>query len=101
GATYIGCGPYRFTTTKEKLSPVLGLEGYQDLLHRCKQKNITTPVIAIGGIMPADIPMLMLTGISGVAVASALTNATEKAKMVKLFNQLLETQSEQSIKSIQ
>ena len=27
GADYIGCGPFRFTTTKKNLSPVLGLEG--------------------------------------------------------------------------
>ena len=29
GADYIGLGPYRYTTTKKKLSPVLGLEGYR------------------------------------------------------------------------
>ena len=28
GADYVGCGPFRFTTTKEKLSPVLGIGGY-------------------------------------------------------------------------
>ena len=27
GADYIGCGPFRFTTTKQNLAPVLGLEG--------------------------------------------------------------------------
>ena len=27
GADYIGCGPFRFTTTKKNLSHVLGLEG--------------------------------------------------------------------------
>ena len=101
GATYIGCGPFRFTTTKEKLSPVIGLEGYRNLLQHCKQKNITTPVVAIGGIMLADIPMLIETGIFGVAVASALTNAIDKAKTVRQFNELLENQSEQPINSIQ
>ena len=29
GADYIGCGPFRFTTTKKNLSPILGLEGYR------------------------------------------------------------------------
>ena len=28
-ADYIGCGPFRFTTTKQKLAPVLGLDGLQ------------------------------------------------------------------------
>ena len=31
GADYIGCGPFRFTTTKKNLSPVLGLEGYRHI----------------------------------------------------------------------
>lgn len=30
---YIGLGPFRFTTTKEKLSPILGLEGYKTFLN--------------------------------------------------------------------
>ena len=29
GADYIGCGPFRYTTTKQKLAPILGLEGIQ------------------------------------------------------------------------
>ena len=33
GADYIGCGPFRFTTTKDpaRLAPTLGLEGYRSL----------------------------------------------------------------------
>lgn len=36
GADYIGCGPFRFTTTKEKLAPTLGLEGYRRILDGMK-----------------------------------------------------------------
>ena len=32
GADYIGLGPYRYTTTKKNLSPVLGLEGYRAIM---------------------------------------------------------------------
>ena len=32
GADYIGLGPFRFTQTKEKLSPTLGIEGYRHIL---------------------------------------------------------------------
>jgi len=32
GCNYIGLGPLRFTTTKEKLSPILGLEGYKKIM---------------------------------------------------------------------
>lgn len=35
---YIGLGPFQFTSTKEKLSPVLGLEGYSDIIKKLKKK---------------------------------------------------------------
>lgn len=41
GADYIGCGPFRFTTTKEKLAPTLGLEGYRRILDGMKKKGIS------------------------------------------------------------
>lgn len=70
---YIGLGPFRFTTTKEKLSPILGLEGYQTILNQMKKNNISTPLIAIGGIQLEDIALLIETGIHGIAVSSLLT----------------------------
>lgn len=101
GVSYIGCGPFRFTKTKEKLSPILGLEGYRELLLRCRLEKIETPVVAIGGIVPADIPSLMETGIYGIAIASALTKAADKMQMVSECYRLLGTESERSMKSIQ
>ena len=50
GADYIGCGPFRFTTTKKNLSPVLGLEGYRNIVSRMKEAGINLPIVAIGGI---------------------------------------------------
>lgn len=50
GGNYIGCGPYRFTKTKERLSPILGLEGYRDIVSKMREHNITLPIVAIGGI---------------------------------------------------
>src|SRR5574344_3074190 len=50
GANYIGCGPYRFTTTKKNLSPRLGLEGYAALREQLQQKQLDLPMIAIGGM---------------------------------------------------
>ena len=42
GADYIGCGPFRYTTTKEKLSPVLGIEGYRQIIeHPVRTGNMT------------------------------------------------------------
>lgn len=87
GADYIGLGPYRFTTTKQNLSPVIGLQGYIDLMEQSKQADIRLPVIAIGGIETADIPLLIQTGIHGVAVSGALTNKTDTASVLNQLQQ--------------
>jgi thiamine-phosphate pyrophosphorylase len=89
GADYIGLGPYRFTATKEKLSPVLGVEGYQEIIGQCRLAHISTPIIAIGGIVPEDLPGLLAVGVSGVAVASAITFAGDKKSVVLNFTQYL------------
>ncbi len=77
GADYIGLGPFRFTETKKKLSPILGTAGYKKILEELKNKKIETPIIAIGGITVADIPELLQTGISGIAVSGMLTQIPE------------------------
>lgn len=75
GADYVGLGPYRFTTTKEKLSPVLGISGYGDILNRCRAENVDLPIVAIGGIDFADIASIMSTGVAGIAVSGTIRNA--------------------------
>lgn len=85
GANYIGCGPFRFTTTKEKLSPVLGLEGYRDIVAKMKDAGIDIPVVAIGGINAEDIPQIMETGITGIALSGTVLRAEDPiAEMRKL-----------------
>lgn len=90
GADYIGCGPYRFTTTKKNLSPILGLEGYQYITNEMKQRGIQLPIVAIGGITAADIKPLIATGIDGIAVSGAILNATnpsdEMAEFIKTLH---------------
>lgn len=88
GADYIGCGPFRFTTTKEKLSPVIGLEGYRRIVEQMAVKGINLPIVAIGGITCDDIPALMQTGIDGIAVSGAVLNADNPAAEMK---RMLET----------
>ena len=75
GADYIGCGPFRFTTTKEKLSPILGLEGYREIIQKMKAENIDIPIVAIGGITRKDIPEIMKTGVNGIALSGSILNA--------------------------
>ena len=86
GVNYIGLGPYKFTKTKEKLNPILGLEGYSIIQ---QSNNSSIPIIAIGGIQIEDVQPLMNTGIHGVAVSSVINLADDKAKVISSFLELL------------
>lgn len=85
GANYIGCGPFRFTTTKKNLSPLLGLEGYAAILEQMRQKQIDLPLIAIGGITVEDVPDLVDLGVSGIAISSAILEAKKPEVMMRKF----------------
>lgn len=85
GANYIGCGPFRFTTTKKNLSPLLGLEGYAAILEQMRQKQIDLPLIAIGGITVEDVPDLVDLGMSGIAISGAILEAQKPEVMMRKF----------------
>lgn len=92
GADYLGCGPFRFTTTKKKLSPILGLDGYRRIIEQMNTYGINIPIIAIGGILLQDVSDIMQTGVSGVAVSGAILNAnnddTPVTTMKRFINKL-------------
>lgn len=74
-ADYIGLGPYRFTSTKTKLSPILGLTGYEEILQQLKEEKLAIPTIyAIGGIEEQDISPLQGIGIYGIAASTLFLN---------------------------
>ena len=83
GANYVGCGPFRFTTTKKKLSPILGLEGYSNIINQMKANGINLPIVAIGGITADDIKSIMQTGVSGIALSGAVLNAANPIEEMK------------------
>ncbi len=80
---YVGLGPYRFTTTKHKLSPILGIDGYADIMTNIHDAGVRLPVVAIGGIAIDDIPMLMQTGINGIAVSGSIINADDPVEYTR------------------
>lgn len=84
---YISLGPFRFTTTKEYIPAVLGLNGYAAIMDVLKTE---TPVLAVGGITTGDVKELLATGISGLAVSEAIMRDFNS---IKLFNQLLNASS--------
>ena len=75
GADYIGCGPFRFTTTKKNLAPMLGIEGYENIVSLMKTHGINLPIVAIGGITYDDIPRIMSTGVTGIAISGSVLRA--------------------------
>ena len=91
GADYIGLGPFRFTSTKQKLSPILGLEGYRSVMSACRDAGIVLPVVAIGGITAEDIPGIMAAGVHGIAVSGGLLRAEDtSAETCRMLDMLQE-----------
>ena len=92
GVDYIGLGPFKYTDTKQNLSPILQLEGYSKIIAQCRELNITVPIVAIGGIEENDIPQLMTTGISGIAMSGHILRAENPAQktgnIIKTLNHI-------------
>lgn len=86
---YIGLGPFRFTSTKTNLRPVLGLHGYKDIMTEVLKNKIHIPIYAIGGIAIDDVASLINTGVYGVAVSGTITNHSDKKRLLQKFNSLL------------
>lgn len=89
GADYIGCGPFRFTTTKKNLAPVIGLDGYRYISQAMRDEGITLPVVAIGGITKDDVADIMQAGMNGIAISGAVTKAETPADEMKRLKQLV------------
>lgn len=84
---YFGCGPFRYTSTKKNIAPILGYEGYLNINHKMFDNNIQIPLIAIGGIHKKDIPQLLKSGVSGIALSSSILNASNPInEMQKIVN---------------
>ena len=73
GADYWGIGPWRVTATKGNAGAALGAEGFRGLTRLAAGR----PCIAIGGVMPTDVPEVLGSGGSGVAVVSGILGADD------------------------
>ncbi|GEJ31528.1 thiamine phosphate synthase [Flavobacterium psychrophilum] len=86
---YIGLGPFQFTATKEKLSPVLGLEGYHLIIQQMKTKKNKIPIYVIGGIQLENVDDIMKTGIYGIAVSGLITQSENPFQLITQLNKKL------------
>ena len=81
GADYWGIGPWRVTTTKEDAGPPIGPDQFARLIRLAG----TTPGIAIGGVMPDDVPIVLRHGGAGVAVTSGILATTDAEAAAKSY----------------
>ncbi|MBD5250064.1 MAG: thiamine phosphate synthase [Barnesiella sp.] len=86
---YVGLGPYRHTTTKERLSPILGLEGYRKVVAEASAAGNKLPIVAIGGITIDDIEPILATGVNGIAMSGAIINAPDPVEYTRRVMTLL------------
>ncbi|MBI5502443.1 MAG: thiamine phosphate synthase [Deltaproteobacteria bacterium] len=80
---YLGFGPVFATSTKERPSPVVGLDGLRAAVARSAH-----PIVAIGGIRLEDLPAVRAAGARSVALVSALLDgnpAERAARAVRLL----------------
>lgn len=86
---YVGLGPFRHTTTKERLSPILGINGYRTAVEESAAGGNRLPIVAIGGITIDDIKPILSTGVNGIAMSSAIINAPDPVEYTRDIMRLL------------
>ena len=78
GADYIGVGPIYETTTKKDAKQPIGLNRLRDI-----RRNVTLPIVAIGGIKVDNASSVFEAGANAIAVITAITHSTNLTKTVQ------------------
>ena len=77
---YLGFGPIFKPSSKQDHDPLVGIDGLRAI------RSLTSlPIFAIGGIQVAQVEEVMRAGANGVAVISAILNATNTKQAVNDF----------------
>jgi thiamine-phosphate pyrophosphorylase len=84
-ADYAGVGPWRFTTSKAKLAPVLSPEAWREIVATLAP----LPCVIIGGVTVGDVPAIRSLGAHGVAVSSGIVAAPDPVRATREFLQTL------------
>lgn len=81
GADYLGFGPVFATTTKDRPDPVQGITGLAAAVAAASGR----PVVAIGGITPADVEDVYRTGASAICAISAVNESRDPRDTARQF----------------
>ena len=79
GADYLFHGPYA-PTPKGRFAPPVGLEGMRAAVEKAR-----APLLALGGVTPADVPALLAAGAHGVAVRAGILAARDPARATRAY----------------
>lgn len=83
-ADYWGIGPWRATGTKDDAGVALGVDGFRRLVELAGAR----PAIAIGGVTPQDVPVVLSVGGKGVAVVSGILSQHDVEAAARRYRQL-------------
>jgi thiamine-phosphate pyrophosphorylase len=86
---YFGCGPFGITKTKPNNYPLLGVEGYAEIVTKMKEARIDIPVLAVGGVGAEAVPVLLKTGVYGIAVSAAVNLGDDPAAAYRTLHRMI------------
>jgi thiamine-phosphate pyrophosphorylase len=78
GADYVTLSPVFPTASKPGYGPAIGVDGLAEII-----AQIPGPVIALGGVTPANAPLCLSAGASGVAVMGEVMRAANPQAVVE------------------
>lgn len=85
GADYIGAADVYGTTSKRDVNPPIGIEGLANIV-----RAVSIPVVGIGGIKLTNADEVMLSGIAGIAVISAIMGDEDPEDAARLLRELID-----------
>ena len=89
GADYIAISPLFSTGSKNDAGPGLGLDVLREM-----RRNVTVPIIAIGGIKPDNVRDVIAAGADGVAVISAVVGSMDISAAARELRALVSSSKE-------
>jgi thiamine-phosphate pyrophosphorylase len=87
GADYVTVSPVFVTASKPGYGPALGLDGLTHIVSQAPG-----PVVALGGITPANAALCLSTGVRGVAVMGEIMRAADPQTTVKQILRVITSQ---------